>query len=79
MYLFEFFELLVNAVNEAFVRWPWLYYGLVGVFFLNVVAVVLRVLLYVRLIDPQDYDREIPPGPASRPQYDPEHWYTGKD
>ena len=77
---YQFFIDLADACDMVFEQWPFLFYLVPVVLALNFIASLLRLLdLHTPAFDPQDYDSEIPPGPVCGPQYDPEHWYTGKD
>lgn len=79
----EFFAVFSGAfalVNEWF---PWLFPLTLGVLAVSMLCRLFTAFLSVTCVDPQDQDGTCPPGPdwtsVNRSQYDPEHWYTGKD
>ena len=79
---YQFFTDLASAFDMVFEQWPLFFCLVPVVLMLNVLASLVRFLdLFAPACDPQDYDGDAPPGSArlNSPQYDPEHWYIGKD
>lgn len=86
--LTEFFAVFSDAFSLAHEWFPWLFPLFLGVLAVSMLCRLFTVVLSVPCVDPQDQDGTCPSGsdpsgsdwmPSSHPQYDPEHWYTGKD
>lgn len=86
--LHEFISLWADSFDMVFKAFPWLIPAFLAA---AMFYIVVWILFSVPPCDPQDYDSTCPPLahdydapepvhiPANRSQYDPEHWYTGKD
>lgn len=90
--LHEFVSLWADAFDMVFEAFPWLIPAFLALVMLSIAVRMFSILFFVTpSCDPQDYDSICPPLahscdapepvhiPTNRAQYDPEHWYTGKD
>ena len=90
-FLTEFFAVF-SAVFDLVYEWfPWLIPATLFLLAISMLRSLFRILFACSPCDPQDYDAHCPSEgcdhgdpepvhiPTNRSQYDPEHWYTGKD